>query len=174
MKKNVELEERNKDLAKEVRVREEEIDHIRSTKELNNIDPEEISAIEEFRKEKEEIESVITELISENNELKFTVSELEETLDKSKEEFKNTVSDLKKRLKDVNKYYEQPASRLSFRKKKDFIRLENELRQKNNYIDSLLDKIRGKGNSRAELPKYTTDKKMPKNVKKTFQKVNFF
>ena len=103
--------------------------------------------MEQYKKEKEEIEGIITDLIEDNNNLKDIVADLEDTIERNKAEYQARVDELENELSEVNKYYEQPKARLSFKKKADFIRLENDIRQKNIYIDSLHDKIKEMQNS---------------------------
>ena len=63
------------------------------------------------------------------------------------EELKKTKLQMKKKLKNLENKYMQSSGhdsskRMSLKKKTDFIKLQNELRQKNKYIDSLMKKMR--------------------------------
>ena len=112
------LEEELKDRKKKVQTRDEENGH-------NN-----------------NFEDIANSLMAENNELKEQLSYFQEMFEEKKTKYKLKIEQLENDLIDLNKYYEQPDKRLSMKRKADFIRLENELRQKNLYIDSLLEKIK--------------------------------
>lgn len=90
----------------------------------------------------EDLEQIAAGLMDENNELKEQINNLQEVFDNKKTKYKLRIEQLENDLIDMNKYYEQPDKRVSVKRKADFIKLENELRQKNLYIDSLLDKIK--------------------------------
>lgn len=90
----------------------------------------------------EDLEQIANGLMQENNELKEQINYFQEAFEEKKTNYKLKIEQLENDLIDLNKYYEQPDKRLSMKRKADFIKLENELRQKNLYIDSLLDKIK--------------------------------
>ena len=90
----------------------------------------------------EEIEQIAQSLMEENNQLKEQLMYHQETYNKMVHKYKKENDGLKRELIEVTKYHENPDKKLSMKRAADFIRLENEIRQKNLYIDSLLDKIR--------------------------------
>lgn len=113
------------DLEKELRERSYKIQTQKNNQEQNN-----------------DIEKITNGLIEENNELKEQFTILQDGFEDKRTKYKLKIEQLENDLIDLNKYYEQPDKRLSMKRKADFIRLENELRQKNLYIDSLLEKIK--------------------------------
>lgn len=103
---------------------------------------EKIHGEDQQKSQQDDIEQIANGLMEENNELKEQLVYLQEAFEEKKTKYKLKIEQLENDLTDLNKYYEQPDKRLSMKRTADFIRLENELRQKNLYIDSLLDKIK--------------------------------
>jgi len=89
-----------------------------------------------------DMEQIANGLMEENGELKEQLTYMQDAFEEKKTKYKLKIEQLENDLIDLNKYYEQPDKRLSMKRKADFIRLENEVRQKNLYIDSLLEKIK--------------------------------
>lgn len=94
------------------------------------------------KKADSDLEHVTSGLMGEVEELKEQIAFMQQSFEEKKTKYKLKIKQLETDLIDLNQYYEQPDKRLSMKRKADFIRLENELRQKNLYIDSLLEKMK--------------------------------
>jgi len=137
-KKLAKAESNNKKLINQLEVKDTQIHELEE--QLNSY--KEKFDMARSRGPNDDLEQIASRLLEKNSELKEQLNYVQELFEEKKSKYKLKIEQLENELIDLNKYYEQPNTRLSMKRKADFIKLENDIRQKNLYIDSLLEKIR--------------------------------
>lgn len=137
-KRVLKLEHTNKNLMEDLKSKIQQVSEMEKQLEATY----ENMKTDENNLQNEEMEQIANSLMEENAELREQLTHQEDIHAKAINKYKREIQNQKRELNEVFKYYDNPDKKLSMKKAVDFIRLENEIRQKNLYIDSLLDKIR--------------------------------
>lgn len=134
-------EETNKNLINDLTEKNSQIVEFERT--LNNI-----SDVNQIRKngyletEMEKMEETIQSLLDDNAELHEQLAHQNTLFDQKKTKYREKIDELEKQTKSKTKQGFSSVSRYSSKKAKDFIKLENELKQANEHIVKLKDYIR--------------------------------